>query len=157
MIQILKPKPIGKIQGPISAPATASNTLEGINGIIQLLRDAGFVAGVFDAKKFLDFKQDQVIRACRLLYEGLVPWTGEYKHEGKALLTVADAPRGYHARLSQYASAKSDIESDESIGIQRMALGPTGISHLLDRMVMIKEESCSVALCAKEDVSTNIP
>ena len=37
-------------QGPISAPATASNTLEGINDIFQLLREALFVAGVLDAK-----------------------------------------------------------------------------------------------------------
>ena len=39
VLKILKPKLIGKIQGPISAPAKASNTLEGTNGIVQLLRE----------------------------------------------------------------------------------------------------------------------
>ena len=57
VLQILKPKLIRKIRGPISAPATASDTLEGINGIIHLLRDAGFFAEVFDAKKLLDCRQ----------------------------------------------------------------------------------------------------
>ena len=72
VLQILKPKLIGKIQGPISAPATASNTLERINGFIQLVRDAGFVVRVLDAMKLLGCKQDQVIRACRSLYQGLI-------------------------------------------------------------------------------------
>ena len=54
VLQILKDKLIGKIQGPISAPATASTTLEGINVIIQLPRDAELVAEVFHTKKLLD-------------------------------------------------------------------------------------------------------
>ena len=68
-------------------------------------------------KKLLDYKQDQVIRACRSLFEGLVPLTGEYKREEQAFLEIADAPRRYHTGSSQYASAESDIDSDESIGI----------------------------------------
>ena len=46
----IKPKLIGPIQGPVPAPAVASNTPEGIDGIIQLQRMARFVAGSFDAK-----------------------------------------------------------------------------------------------------------
>ena len=115
MLKILKPKLIGKIQGPISAPATASNTLEDINGIVQLLRNEGFVAGVFDAKKLLDCKQDQVSRACRSLFVGLVPLTGEYKSKDQAFLAIADVPRGYHTGSSQYASVESEIDSNESI------------------------------------------
>ena len=92
MLQILKPKLIVKIQGPVQASATASNTLEGVNGINKLIRDAGFVAGVSDAKKLLDCKQDQVIRACRSLYEGLIPLKGGCKNEDQALPAIADTP-----------------------------------------------------------------
>ena len=46
--------------------------------------------------KLLDCKQDQVIRACKSLYKGLIPLTDEYKHEDQALLAIADALRGYH-------------------------------------------------------------
>ena len=77
VLNILKLKLIGKIQGPISAPATASNTLERINVIIQLLQDAELVAEVFQAKKLLDYKHDQVLKACRSLYEGLITLTVE--------------------------------------------------------------------------------
>uniref|UniRef100_M4BKU3 Uncharacterized protein n=1 Tax=Hyaloperonospora arabidopsidis (strain Emoy2) TaxID=559515 RepID=M4BKU3_HYAAE len=45
---------IGTIQGHISTPVIASNTLDGINGIIQLLNEAGSVAGTFDAKELFD-------------------------------------------------------------------------------------------------------
>ena len=69
MHQILKLKLIGTFQGLVPAPAVASNTLEGIDEIIQLLREAGFVAGAFDAKKRLECEQSQVIHACHLLYE----------------------------------------------------------------------------------------
>ena len=134
-----------------------SNPLEGINGIIHLLRDAGFLAGVFDAKKLLDCKQDQVRRTCRLLYDGLITLTGEYKHEDQAFLAIADTPSGYHTGSSQYAPAESEIESDEPIGIQRMELGISGETYPRDRMVRIKEESRSAAACAREEVRPNIP
>ena len=52
---------------------------------IQLLKDEGFVKGVIDAKKPLDCKQDQVIRACRSLYEGLIPLRGETETKIKRL------------------------------------------------------------------------
>ena len=51
---ILKLKLIGGIQIPIPPPAVASDMLEDINGIIRLLYDAGFVAGVFDANEILE-------------------------------------------------------------------------------------------------------
>ena len=120
-----------------------------------------------------------MIRECRLLYEGLIPLTGEYKdedqaipsiadapgrslkdgykHEDQAFLSIADAPRGYHTGPSEYASAESEIESDELIGIQQMALGPSGAPPLRDVMVRIKDESRSAAACVREEVSPSIP
>ena len=54
VVRILKPKLIGGIQGPVPPPAVASNILEKKNGIMRLLHDAGFVAGVFVANKMLE-------------------------------------------------------------------------------------------------------
>ena len=178
VLQILKLNLIGKIQGPISAPATESNTLEGINGIIQLLRMHDSPRRCSKRRNYWTEK-DQLIRECRLLYEGLIPLTGEYKnedqaipsiadapgrsfkdgykHENQAFLSIADAPRGYHTGPSEYASAESEIESDELIGIQQMALVPSGAPPLRDVMVRIKDESRSAAACVREDVSPSIP
>ena len=38
-----------------------------------------------------------------------------------------------------------------------MALGPSGATHLRDRIVRIKDDSRSAAACAREDVRPNIP
>ena len=54
VLRILKPKMIGTIQGPIATSVIALNTLDGINGTIQLLNEAGFFAGSFDARELLD-------------------------------------------------------------------------------------------------------
>ena len=56
-------KLIGAIHESISTPALASNTLAKMNGMIQLLREAVFVAESFDVGKLLDSDQDQVIYA----------------------------------------------------------------------------------------------
>ena len=77
MLRILKPKLVGGIQGPIPPPAVASYTLDEINGIIRLLHDADFVAGVFDAYQIVESDQHQVNLAYRSLYNKLIPRTGK--------------------------------------------------------------------------------
>ena len=62
----------------------------------------------------------------------------------------------YHTGSSQYASAESDIESDASIGIQRMSLGPSGSAHLLDRAKGIEAESRSAAIRSTGDDTSAI-
>ena len=128
VLQILKPKLIGKIQGPISAPATASNTLERINGFIQLVRDAGFVGGCSTRRSYWIVNKIKCLRRVDRCMR-LISLTGEYKNEDLALpaiadapdrswkhyyeyedqafLAIADAPKGYHTGSSQYVSAES--------------------------------------------------
>uniref|UniRef100_A0AAV1VBJ4 Uncharacterized protein n=1 Tax=Peronospora matthiolae TaxID=2874970 RepID=A0AAV1VBJ4_9STRA len=154
VLQILKPKLIGEIQGPISPPKVTTNPLDGINAIIQLLHDAGYVAGVFDANKLLECDQDQVIHTCRLLYNKLAPLTGKCEPNDQAAAAIADTPRGYHTGSSQYASAESEMESDDSVGIQRMSLGPSGAAHLRDQVDAIKCEPRSAIACAKEEMTS---
>ena len=55
---MLKSKLIDEIQGPVSTPASASNMLEEIYGIMQLLNEAELVAEMFDVRKLLDCDQD---------------------------------------------------------------------------------------------------
>ena len=57
VLQVLKPKLIDEIQGPVSNPASALNMLEGIYGIMQLLHGAGFVAEMFDVRERLERDQ----------------------------------------------------------------------------------------------------
>uniref|UniRef100_A0AAV1TQG8 Uncharacterized protein n=1 Tax=Peronospora matthiolae TaxID=2874970 RepID=A0AAV1TQG8_9STRA len=76
VLRILNPKLIGEIQGPISRPKVATNAVEGIGAIIQLLQDAGYVAKAFYANEQRECDQDQVIHTCRSLYDKQIPLTG---------------------------------------------------------------------------------
>ena len=68
------------------------------------------------AKQFLKCKQDQVIKLCRSLYEGLIPLTGEYKNEDQALPTIADVPdkslKEEYKRADQVFLAIGDAQED---------------------------------------------
>ena len=61
-----------------------------------------------------------------------------------------------HNKSSQYAPPKSEIESYQSIGVQRMLLGPTRSSHLHDRAEWINIESLSAAIRATGDDTSAI-
>ena len=51
----------------------------------------------------------------------------------QASTTIADMTKLYHTGSSQYASAESEIDSDASIDIQLMSLGPSEFAHLHER------------------------
>ena len=61
---------------------------------------------------------------------------------------IADIPKEYYTGSSQYESAESDIDS---IGMQRMSLGPSGSAHLYDRAREIRAEPRSAAIRATGD------
>ena len=114
VLKILKPKLIGLLQGPVSAPVETPNQLEAIRRLLKLLKEAGFTAGAFDAQILLDCDHDQVIKAGRSLFEALIPLTGKYQ-------AIVPATETYQTGSSQYASAESEADSGESVPIQRMS------------------------------------
>lgn len=59
MLKILKLTLIGLLRGPVSAPVPASDKLEAIRRITQLLREAGFAPGIFDAHAVFIFDCNQ--------------------------------------------------------------------------------------------------
>ena len=64
VLTFLEPELIGPLQGPTTAPQAATNKMEAVKRLIQLLQGAGFVRG-FDAQVVLDCDLDQVITASR--------------------------------------------------------------------------------------------
>ncbi|MCY0726090.1 hypothetical protein OVW19_30570, partial [Klebsiella pneumoniae] len=81
------------------------------------------------------------IHACRSLYDKLIPLTGKRESADQAVGTIADVPKGHYTGSSQYASAESEMESDNSVGIQRMSLGPSGAALICDRVESVKMNS----------------
>ena len=115
------------------------------------MHQTGFVADIFDVRKRLDCDQDQITYACRSLYENLIPLTGKAKTEDRASTAIPDMTKEYHTESSQYTSAESEIDSDASIGIQRMSLGPSGSAHLHERAKGIRAEPRSASIRATGD------
>lgn len=52
---------------------------------MQLIKEAGFVAGIFALKKLLENEQDQVTQACQSIHEILILLTVYIKIEAKRL------------------------------------------------------------------------
>ena len=83
--------------------------------------------------------------------EALIPLMVKSKVEYQASATIADITKKYHTGLSRYASAESEVDSDASIGIQQMSLGPSGSTHLHERSKVIRAEPRSAAIRATGD------
>ena len=143
VLKVLRPKLIGSLLGPVSAPERTSNTLDAIRRLIQLLQDAGFTPGAFDAQELLDCDQDQINTASKSLFEKLIPLTDIADVKEQAIVPMENIAHDYHTGSSQYASAESEVNSDESIGITRMSLGPTGVALLRDHKMPTKTEQQS--------------
>ena len=121
---------------------------------MELLQSAGFTAGAFDAQVLLECDLDRVIQAGRSLFTKLIPLTGECDPVDQATQQIVDIPKGYHTGSSQYMSAESEVESDDSsINIQRMSLGPAGATHIRERMAPIKTEARSKTASATQGMN----
>ena len=90
VLKILKPKLIGSLQGPVTAPIETTNQLEAIRRIMKLLQEAGFIAGEFDAQKLLECDHDQVINAGKSLFEKLIPLTGRSGSIDQAIISIKE-------------------------------------------------------------------
>ena len=53
VLKIIKPKLTGSLGGPITAPKPTPNVLEALRRLINLITEAGFKAGMFNAQTLL--------------------------------------------------------------------------------------------------------
>ena len=135
VLKILKPELIRPLRGPATEPKVSTDKLEAIQRLIQLLQEAGFVPGAFDAQVLLDCDLNQVITASRSLFKMLVPLTGNYDSADRDPTTTVkvEEKRRSPAVSSQYASAESDADESDHLEIRRMSLGPSGAALLRSR------------------------
>ena len=155
VLKKMKPKLIGSLRGPISAPKPTPNVLEALHRLINLLNEAGFTAGSFNAKTLLECNHDRVIAAGQSLFKVLSPLIGIRDPTDtpiapivtsdrriapritmdQVLTPINDSPKGEQTGSSRYASAEeSDEDSTDSFEIQRMSLGPAGTSLLRKKL-----------------------
>ncbi|KAE8951356.1 hypothetical protein PR001_g33758, partial [Phytophthora rubi] len=125
ILQILRPTQIGDQTGPVTAPVSTDNNLEAIKILMNLLWEAGLVAGAFDADDLFrpDLRMYQI--TTKELFDKLKVIVGEKETNP----TSPDSPTQIGStgdRTSSPFVSAAEADSDASSEPRRMSLGPTG-------------------------------
>ncbi|KAE8968863.1 hypothetical protein PR003_g19431 [Phytophthora rubi] len=131
-MRILQPTQIGDQTGPVTTPVTAGNKLEAIKILMNLLQEAGLVAGAFDAEDL--FRPDLRIfqLSTKELFDKLKVIVGE-KATDPSTTSSPDSPTQIGStgdRTSSPFVSAAEADSDASSEPRRMSLGPTGAAML---------------------------
>ncbi|GMF47054.1 unnamed protein product [Phytophthora fragariaefolia] len=124
VLQTMKVRQIGELMGPVTAPPTTSNELVAVKALMNLLKEAGLVAGAFGADQLFDLGLDAIRASSFGLFHKLKILVGE----SPSIIDLTVAPQ-----ISSYESA-AEPGSDSSEEPRRMSLGPSGTAMLVDRL-----------------------
>ncbi|OWY97090.1 hypothetical protein PHMEG_00032468 [Phytophthora megakarya] len=103
VLAIIHVRQIGDLTGPISKPNTSTDRLNAVRILLDLLQEAGLVAGEFDPDALFEMELGAIQAATQDLYESLKILVGEH---------VQTPDLNYQAGSSYYASATSEPDSD---------------------------------------------
>ncbi|KAE9211223.1 hypothetical protein PF004_g15987 [Phytophthora fragariae] len=142
IMQILRLTQIGDQTGPVTAPASTDNKLEAIKILMNLLWEAGLVAGTFDADDL--FRPDLRIfqLSTKELFDKLKVIVGE-KVTDPSTTSSPDSPTQIGStgdRTSSPFVSAAEADSDASSESRRMSLGPTGAAMLQARSKVSRQK-----------------
>ncbi|KAG3101238.1 hypothetical protein PI124_g14700 [Phytophthora idaei] len=124
VMRILQLRQIGDPKGQIPASPATSDKLEAVKILFQLLKDAGLVAGAFDADDLFDLDINDIQLASSELYRRLKMSIGEEASVKQLQTSPCISVTERHSESSQYAPATSEPGSDLSVAPRRLSLGP---------------------------------
>ncbi|OWY99705.1 hypothetical protein PHMEG_00029254 [Phytophthora megakarya] len=125
VLAIIQVRQIGDLTGPISKPNTSTDRLTAVKILLDLLQEAGLVAGEFDPDALFEMELGAIQADTQDRYESLKILVGE---------DVQAPDLNYQTGSSHYASATSEPDSDSPRAPQRMSLGPSGAKYLRSRV-----------------------
>eukprot|EP00644_Phytophthora_capsici_P005544 jgi/Phyca11/12923/fgenesh1_pg.PHYCAscaffold_2_\ len=134
VMKMMKPKLIGDLQGPVIKPAKPVDQAAAISALMRMLKEAGIVAGNFNAEELLELDLPTLEGSAKHLVKLLTPLVGAIiSTADQGLTTTYSSQSG--SPHSSFASAKtsarvSEAGSDSSIELSRMTLGPAGAAML---------------------------
>ncbi|KAE9277261.1 hypothetical protein PR003_g28838 [Phytophthora rubi] len=142
IMQVLRPTQIGDQTGPVTAPASTDNKLEAIKILLNLLWEAGLVAGTFDADDL--FRPDLRIfqLSTKELFDKLKVIVGE-KVTDPSTTSSPDSPTQIGStgdRTSSLFVSVAETDSDASSEPRRMSLSPTGAAMLQARSKVSRQK-----------------
>ncbi|GMF41576.1 unnamed protein product [Phytophthora fragariaefolia] len=132
---MLELKQIGDLQGPLAPPQMATGKLDAVKGLMSLLKEAGLVAGRFDADDLFDLDLDQIQSSTQGLFDRLKALVGEIQRKTDSAMADPRLPThigatGCRTASSYVSAAEGSYTSSEP---RRMSLGPSGASMLQAR------------------------
>ncbi|KAE9084202.1 hypothetical protein PF010_g20931 [Phytophthora fragariae] len=141
-MRILQPTQIGDQTGTVTTPATADNKLEVIKILMNLLQEAGLVAGAFYADDL--FRPDLRIfqLSAKELFDKLKVILGE-KVTDPSTTSSPDSPTQIGStgdRTSSPFVSAAEADSDASSELRRMSLGPSGAAMLHARSKVSRQK-----------------
>ncbi|POM81102.1 Hypothetical protein PHPALM_969 [Phytophthora palmivora] len=139
VIQIIKPKIISDLKGPVQEPTARSSKLEAAKALLHLIKEGGIITGSFDANELFDTRLSTINTALMSIFDVLKPLVGEKSvtpkiatsstfHVLRSLptLTLEDQT----GTSSHYESATEEVDTDSADDPPRMTLCPLGAAML---------------------------
>ncbi|POM65313.1 Hypothetical protein PHPALM_18992 [Phytophthora palmivora] len=142
VMQIIKPKIISDLKGPVQKPTARSSKLEAAKALLQLIKEGGIIAGSFDANELFDTRLSTINTALMSIFDLLKPLVGEKNVTSKvATRSTDDMLRSLPALTledqtgtsSHYESATKEVDTDSADDPPRITLGPSGAAMLRQR------------------------
>ncbi|OWZ11300.1 hypothetical protein PHMEG_00015695 [Phytophthora megakarya] len=113
------------VHKPRSTIAKDMIELNAVKILLDLIQEAGLVAGEIDPDSLFEMELGAIQAATQDLYESLKILVGEH---------VQMPDLSYQTGSSHYASATSEPDSDSPRAPQRMSLGPSGAKYMRSRV-----------------------
>ncbi|POM61928.1 hypothetical protein PHPALM_28978 [Phytophthora palmivora] len=142
VMQIIKPKIISDLKGPVQTPTARSSKLEAAKALLHLIKDSGITTGSFDANDLFDTRLSAINTALMSIFDLLKPLVGEKSVTAKiATKSTDDMLRSLPAftledqtgTSSHYESATDEVDTDSADNPPRMTLGTSGAAMLRQR------------------------
>ncbi|POM77816.1 Hypothetical protein PHPALM_4735 [Phytophthora palmivora] len=139
VMQIIKPKIISDLKGPVQKPTARPSKLEAAKALLHLIKEGGIIAGSFDANDLFDTRLSTINTAIMSIFDLLKPLVGEKNVTPKiATRSTDDMLRSLSAvtledqtgTSSHYEAATEEVDTDSADDPPRMTLGPSGAAML---------------------------
>ncbi|POM61158.1 hypothetical protein PHPALM_29870 [Phytophthora palmivora] len=142
VMQIIKPKIINDLKGPVHKPTARSSKLEVAKALLHLIKESGITTGSFDANDLFDTRLSAINTALMSIFDLLKPLVGEKSVTTKITTRSTDdllkslpalALEDQTGTSSHYESATEEVDTDSADYPPQMALGPSGAAMLRQR------------------------
>ncbi|GMF50519.1 unnamed protein product [Phytophthora fragariaefolia] len=142
VMRMLGLKQIGDLQGPLAPPQMATGKLDAVKGLMSLLKEAGLIAGRFNANDLFDLDLNHIQSSTQGLFDRLNALVGEIQPRPDSAMPDPGLPTHIGSTgcrtASPYVSAAEG--SDTSSEPRRMSLGPSRTAMLQARSQIQQRE-----------------